>query len=125
MALDFSFSPEHEAVREMAARFAEQEMKPLVRTAEEDEKFPRELFRKWGALGLLGVRYPEEDGGSGMDKVADCIIREEFSRVRRLPLPGRRTVIWASGRSGVVAHPLKRSAFSGRRLPGKEFQGSV
>lgn len=42
--------------------------------------FPRELFRKWGSLGLLGVRYPEEDGGSGMDKIAG-IIREEFSRV--------------------------------------------
>ncbi len=81
MALDFSFSPEHEVVRELARRFAEQEMKPLVRMAEEDETFPRELFRKWGSLGLLGVRYPLADGGSGMDKVADCIIREEFSRV--------------------------------------------
>lgn len=81
MALDFSFSAEHVAVREMAARFAKQEMLPLVREAEETETFPRELFQKWGALGLLGVRYPEVAGGSGMDKVADCIIREEFSRV--------------------------------------------
>ena len=81
MALDFSFSAEHLAVREMAARFAKQEMLPLVREAEESETFPRELIKKWGALGLLGVRYPEVAGGSGMDKVADCIIREEFSRV--------------------------------------------
>ena len=81
MALDFSFSAEHLAVREMAARFAKQEMLPLVREAEESETFPRELFKKWGALGLLGVRYPEVAGGSGMDKVADCISREEFSRV--------------------------------------------
>lgn len=81
MALDFSFSPEHEAVREMARKFSEKEMKPLVRQADEEEKFPRELFKKWGELGLLGVRYPAEDGGSGMDKIADCIIREEFSCV--------------------------------------------
>lgn len=81
MALDFSFSPEHEAVRDMVRRFAQEQMAPLVTEAEENEVFPRELFRKWGELGLLGVRYPQADGGSGMDKVADCIIREEMSVV--------------------------------------------
>ena len=81
MALDFSFSPEHEAVRENIRRFARERMAPLVVHADETETFPRELFAQWGALGLLGVRYPEADGGSGMDKIADCIIREEMSRV--------------------------------------------
>ena len=81
MALDFSFSPEHEAVRDMVRRFAQEKMAPLVNEAEENEVFPRELFRQWGELGLLGVRYPQADGGAGMDKVADCIIREEMSVV--------------------------------------------
>ena len=81
MALDFSFSPEHEAVRDMVRRFAQEKMAPLVNEAEENEVFPRELFRQWGELGLLGVRYPQADGGSGMDKLADCIIREEMSVV--------------------------------------------
>lgn len=81
MALDFSFSPEHETVRETVRRFAQQQMAPLVQQAEETETFPRELFVRWGELGLLGVRYPQADGGSGMDKVADCIIREEMSAV--------------------------------------------
>lgn len=81
MALDFSFSSEHEAVRDTIRRFCRAELAPLVRQAEEDEVFPRELFRKWGELGLIGVRYPEADGGAGMDKVADCIIREEMSLV--------------------------------------------
>jgi alkylation response protein AidB-like acyl-CoA dehydrogenase len=81
MALDFSFSPEHETVRETVRRFAQQQMAPLVQQAEETETFPRELFARWGELGLLGVRYPQADGGSGMDKVADCIIREEMSAV--------------------------------------------
>ncbi len=81
MALDFDLSPEHEAVRELARRFCQQEMAPLVREAEESETFPRGMFRKWGELGLIGVRYPEADGGSGMDKIADCIIREELSAV--------------------------------------------
>lgn len=81
MALDFSFSPEHESVRDTVRRFCAEEVAPLVRDAEENEVFPRELFAKWGGLGLLGVRYPEADGGAGMDKIADCIIREEMSYV--------------------------------------------
>ena len=81
MALDFSFSAEHESVREMVRRFAQEKMAPRVNEAEENEVFPRELFREWGELGLLGVRYPQADGGSGMDKLADCIIREEMSVV--------------------------------------------
>jgi alkylation response protein AidB-like acyl-CoA dehydrogenase len=81
MALDFSFSPEHESVRETVRRFCQEEVAPLVRQAEETETFPRELFRKWGDMGLIGARYPQDVGGSGMDKIADCIIREEMSAV--------------------------------------------
>ncbi len=81
MALDFSFSPEHEAVRETVRRLCQDDVAPLVRDAEETETFPRELFRKWGEMGLIGARYPQADGGSGLDKVADCIIREEMSAV--------------------------------------------
>jgi hypothetical protein len=81
MALDFSFSPEHEAVRDTVRRFCQEEVAPLVREAEETERFPVELFRRWGEMGLIGARYPVEDGGTGMDKVADCIVREELSAV--------------------------------------------
>ena len=81
MAFDFSLSPEHEAVRDLARRFSLEQLAPLVTEAEETETFPPDLFRKWGEVGLLGVRYPQADGGSGMDKVAECIIREELSAV--------------------------------------------
>lgn len=77
--MDFDFSPEHDQVREMVRRFAAEEIAPLAAQADDDERFPRELFAKWGELGLLGVRYPVEDGGSGMDKIGDCIVREELS----------------------------------------------
>ena len=77
--MDFDFSPEHDQVREMVRRFAAEEIAPLAAQADDDERFPRELFAKWGELGLLGVRYPVEDGGSGMDKISDCIVREELS----------------------------------------------
>lgn len=79
--MDFEFTPQQEQVRETIVRFATDEMSALVRDAEENEVFPKQLFRKWAELGLLGVRYPEADGGSGFDKVSDCIVREEMSRV--------------------------------------------
>ena len=79
--MDFTFTPEQEALRETVRRFAETELKPLVRQADETETFPRQLFRRFGELGLIGVRYPEEVGGAGFDKVSDCIVREEMSRI--------------------------------------------
>ncbi|MDA1097982.1 MAG: acyl-CoA dehydrogenase family protein [Proteobacteria bacterium] len=79
--MDFNFTPEQEQVRDTIRRFTAAEIAPLVREADETETFPRDLFPKWAALGLLGIRYPEADGGSGFDKVTDCIIREEMSYV--------------------------------------------
>jgi len=79
--MDFSFSEEHQLLRETVRRFSETELAPLVREADDNETFPRELFPKWGEMGLIAARYPEKDGGGGFDKIADCIIREETSRV--------------------------------------------
>jgi alkylation response protein AidB-like acyl-CoA dehydrogenase len=79
--MDFEFGAEHAQLREVVRRFCETEMQPLVDEAEETETFPRALFRRWAELGLLGARYPAADGGAGGDKVSDCIIREEMSRV--------------------------------------------
>ena len=69
--LEFLFAPQHDQVRETVARFAADLIAPLVAAAEEDEVFPNDLFRKWAKLGLLGVRYPEADGGGGLDKISD------------------------------------------------------
>ena len=79
MSLNFSFSSEHELVRDSVRRLCRDELAALVNEAEETETFPRHVFKRWGELGLLGVRYPEADGGSGLDKVSDCIVREELS----------------------------------------------
>jgi len=79
--VDFDYTPEQIGVRDMVRRFAAEVIAPQVFEAEENETFPRDLFRQWGELGLLGVRYPAADGGSGFDKITDCIIREELSFV--------------------------------------------
>jgi butyryl-CoA dehydrogenase len=81
MAFDFSLSPEHQMVRDTVRSVCKDELLPLVAEAEEHERFPRHIFRRWGELSLLGVRYPEADGGTGLDKVGDCIVREELSYV--------------------------------------------
>lgn len=77
--MNFEFSSEHEAVRETIQRLCREELAPLLDEAEEQERFPKHVFKRWGELGLIGVRYPEESGGSGLDKVSDCIVREELS----------------------------------------------
>ncbi|MEO1957458.1 MAG: acyl-CoA dehydrogenase family protein [Methylophilaceae bacterium] len=79
--MDFNFSEEHILLRETVKRFSETELAPLVREADDNEVFPKELFPKWGEMGLIAARYPEKDGGGGFDKIADCIIREETSKV--------------------------------------------
>src|SRR5690606_8811651 len=79
VSLNFEFSGEHEGVRDTIRRLCQDELACLVFDAEETEIFPKHVFKRWGELGLLGVRYPEEDGGSGLDKVSDCIVREELS----------------------------------------------
>jgi alkylation response protein AidB-like acyl-CoA dehydrogenase len=79
--MDFGFTAAQEQVRETVIRFAAKEIAPRVRDIEESETFPVDLFPKFADVGLLGIRYPVEDGGAGMDKVTDCIVREEMSRV--------------------------------------------
>jgi alkylation response protein AidB-like acyl-CoA dehydrogenase len=79
--MDFTLSEQQVLVRDSVRRFAADVMAPLVVEAEESEVFPRRLFREWGRMGLIGARYPAEDGGTGMDKVTDCLVREELSYV--------------------------------------------
>lgn len=81
--MDFTFSAEQEALRDTVRKFSLAEVAPLAREADDNETFPRGMFKKWGDMGLLGVRYPEADGGSGFDKLSDCIVREEMSRVNQ------------------------------------------
>ena len=79
--MDFTFNDEQLQVRDLVRRFCAEEIAPLAFQADEDEALPRAIFRRWGELGLIGARYPAEDGGSGMDKITDCLIREEMGYV--------------------------------------------
>jgi len=62
------FTPEHRQLAETVKRFVEKELNPHVPAWEAAETYPaHEVFRKLGALGLLGLKYPEEFGGAGLD----------------------------------------------------------
>jgi len=74
------YTNEDEALHEQITRFCEREIEPNGEAWEEEGTFPRELFRKAGDAGLLGIGFPEEYGGSGGDIVHYCLLREEMSR---------------------------------------------
>jgi len=81
--MDFDLSEEQKIFQETIRDFAEKEIGPLVEKAEEEESFPRQLFSQMGQLGYLGIRYPEAYGGSGADKITECIWAEELFRICR------------------------------------------
>jgi alkylation response protein AidB-like acyl-CoA dehydrogenase len=81
--MEFDLSEEHRIFQKAIRDFAEKEIAPLVERAEEEERFPLELFPRMGRLGYLGIRYPEVYGGSGADKITECIWAEELFRVCR------------------------------------------
>ena len=79
--MDFSYSEEHEMIRQTARDFAEN---VLAKTAFERDKsgtFPEAEIKELGELGFMGIFTPEEYGGAGMDSISYIIALEEISRV--------------------------------------------
>jgi butyryl-CoA dehydrogenase len=79
--MDFSLSPQHEEIRRTVRDFAERRIAPVADELERKGEFPMEIIREAAGLGLLGVPYPEELGGTGLDALAYAITVEELSRV--------------------------------------------
>ena len=78
--MDFALSPQHEDIRRTVRDFAERRIVPIAEELERKGVFPMEIIREAAALGLLGVPYPEEVGGTGLDSLAYAITVEELSR---------------------------------------------
>jgi citronellyl-CoA dehydrogenase len=71
------FTPEHKQLFETVKRFVEKEINPHVAEWEAAEQFPaHEVFKKLGNLGLLGLKYPEEYGGAGLDFSYSMVMAE-------------------------------------------------
>ncbi len=75
------FDQNHQLLRDSVRRFVEREILPFVAEWEEAESFPRELYAKAGAAGILGIGYPQEFGGSHAgDLFAKVAVSEELMR---------------------------------------------
>ena len=75
------FSEQHLATREMVRQFARDEVAPIAAKYDAEGKFPWESIRKMGELGLLGVPWPEELGGAGLDLISYMIVIHELGKV--------------------------------------------
>jgi len=67
-------------VRDMARQFANDVIRPMAEELDREERFPAELYKQMGDLGLFGIGVPEEMGGPGFDTVTYATVMEELSR---------------------------------------------
>jgi acyl-CoA dehydrogenase len=74
------FGEEHEELRASIRRFVANELRPHATVWEEARWFPDEVFRKLGAAGFLGLKYPTEYGGQGGDHLHDAVLAQEMAR---------------------------------------------
>tara|TARA_B100001105_G_scaffold202025_1_gene165709 strand:+ start:3592 stop:4737 length:1146 start_codon:yes stop_codon:yes gene_type:complete len=74
------FTDEHRQFRDNLRRFIEQEIVPKAGAWEEAGMVPREVLQQMGSLGYLGIRYPEQYGGSALDTLYSAILAEELGR---------------------------------------------
>lgn len=77
----FKTTDVHEELRKKVREFAETEVKPIAFMLDKNNEFPTEAIKKFGEMGMMGLPYPKEYGGAGMDILSYAIAVEELSRV--------------------------------------------
>jgi butyryl-CoA dehydrogenase len=78
--MDLDLSPEQKMIQQTARDFAAREILPQAAAIDREHRFPSEIVKKLGALGLMGVMVPPAWGGSGMDAVSYALCVEEIAR---------------------------------------------
>ncbi|MFC7240041.1 acyl-CoA dehydrogenase [Saliphagus sp. GCM10025317] len=78
--MDFSLSPEQAQIRDMVAEFVDEEIVPVASDIDHEDEFPQDLVDQMADLGLMGMPFPEEYGGAGLDYHSYAIGIEEISR---------------------------------------------
>ena len=77
----FQTTEAHEELRAKIRSFAEAEIKPNAIIMDQNSQFPTEAVKHLGEMGLMGIPYPKEYGGAGLDVMSYAIAVEELSRV--------------------------------------------
>ncbi len=75
------FSEEHEMFRKSLRDFLKREVKPNLNKWEKDGKIPKEIWKKMGKMGFLGLSYPEKYGGGNLDFFFEVVLNEEMGRL--------------------------------------------
>ena len=78
--MDFSLTEEQQMVRDMARRFAEEQIKPVAAELDKTHRHPEEIIKQMAELKFLGIAVPEEYGGGGMDYVSYVLAMIEISK---------------------------------------------
>jgi butyryl-CoA dehydrogenase len=78
--MDFRLTPEQEALRDRARRFARDELRPMAAKWDEEERFPAPMLRRAAELGFLGLTVPLEYGGAGAGPIEAIIVTEELAK---------------------------------------------
>jgi acyl-CoA dehydrogenase len=113
--MDYPFSEEHRIFRRAVRRFVDEELNPNVDEWEEKGIFPKELYRRMGELGFLGIRFDEKYGGAGADIWSTVIFCEEMGRCRSRGLT--MSVLVHTDMSSPYLHKYGSEALKQRYLP--------
>ena len=108
------YTAEHEAYREVVRRFVEKEIEPYAHEWDEAGGFPRQLYQKAAEIGLLGLGFPEEYGGTEVDNFMWIVAVQELARA------GAGGVSASLKSNSIGAPPIARAGtpeFKARVLP--------
>ena len=79
--VDYAETDEHRMIQDTIRRFVADKLAPIAAEIDQEERFPIEVIKELGELGLLGLMASEEHGGGGHDVIGDAIVAEEISKV--------------------------------------------
>jgi alkylation response protein AidB-like acyl-CoA dehydrogenase len=81
MQTNFDLTEEQQAIRDTVRRFAREKIAPIAAQLDESQEFPQATIKELGEMGILGIGFPEDDGGMGGDTLSYILAVEELSRV--------------------------------------------
>ena len=78
--LSFELNEDQKMIRDSVKDFVERHVAPTVMERDNSKKFPMEIVKQLGEMGMLGIYHPEQYGGSGFDTLSFCLAIEEIAR---------------------------------------------
>ncbi|MFH1144070.1 MAG: acyl-CoA dehydrogenase family protein [Candidatus Eisenbacteria bacterium] len=81
MVTNFDLTEEQQSIRDTVRRYAREKIAPLAAQLDESQEFPKQTVKELGEMGIFGIGFPEEEGGSGGDTLSYILAVEELSRV--------------------------------------------